>query len=107
MRALHARALLDFRSLSRACQAAKCNTTPHDIMVLSLVDFNTPWARSTDRMLNALQLVQQLNDLAPNVTASILTMPDKARASSHRGLADEENAIQKELWALHQQCNCR
>lgn len=90
-----------------AWQALKCNIATHEIMVLTLVDFNTPHSRASDRMVSLCQAVQQLNACSVHNTVCVLTLPDKPKASSHRGLADEEAKIQKELWSLHQMCDHR
>ena len=41
--------------------------------------------------------VQTVNDSSPDRALTLLILPDKPRERSKRGLADEEDYIQKEL----------
>ena len=54
-----------------------------------------------------LWVVKHSNERNPGKSMVIMILPDRAKASSARGLADEEDSIQKALWNLKQHCDNR
>lgn len=78
-----------------------------DVYYLALIDLNVPGAKSSERMSELASCVQFVNDLSPQRHAALLEMPEFAKRSSKRGLADEEKEVQDCLWSLRQVLDTR
>lgn len=75
--------------------------------MLSVVDFNVPWAKAREHVAELCAGVQFVNDLLPASHAACLEFPEIPKKTSKRGICDEEQQIQEELWALRQVLDCR
>ena len=49
-----------------------------------------------------VQVIQQINDLAPEKSMAVCTLPDTPRETCARGMSDEERLFDEELWACGQ-----
>lgn len=96
--------LLDF-CWGPEAQAAGCSET--DIFYICIVDLNVPGAKSSERMAELVSLVQFNNDLCPQRNAALIELPEHAKKTSKRGLADEESELQGLLWSSRQVCDTR
>jgi hypothetical protein len=79
-----------------------------NVSLLGHVDFNQPNARCKERceeLCNGICSINGYNNPDPNAT--IVVMPDLPKASSLRGLYDEEKQIQENLFANKQYCDTR
>lgn len=72
-----------------------------------VVDLNVPGAKNSETLNDLCSSVQFANDLAPARTVAMIELPEIAKKSSKRGLADEENELQTSLWAPRQSCDVR
>ena len=68
---------------------------------------NVPLAKSKEKVEELCALVQFTNDLNPGRHVGIIELPEQAKKSSKRGLADEESDLQQVLWGLRQLCDSR
>lgn len=78
-----------------------------DVVLLTFVDLNVPYANSKERMEELMTAVAFLNDISPTRHCAVVELPDVAKKSSRRGLADEESDVQNCLWGLKQSCESR
>lgn len=69
-----------------------------DPLVLGMCDFNTPHSTYKETVEAAIAFIGRLTAENPEGTAVVVTMPDRPKDGSKRGLADEEGPIEKELW---------
>lgn len=83
------------------------NVRVQDCHIIGIADMNIPKTKSKENVQAICRCLAFLNDLGVNNNVSILEMPDIARDSCKRGLADEESAIQQCLWSLQQYCDSR
>lgn len=88
-------------------EASACNCRESDIHMVTVVDLNVPLAKSKEKMEELCQLLQFTNDLAPSRHIGVIELPETAKKSSKRGLADEESDLQQTLWGLRQTCDTR
>ena len=72
-----------------------------------VADLNVPGAKSSEALNDLCSVIQFCNDLAPTRTVCLLELPEVAKKSSKRGLADEEAEVQTNLWSLRQSCDAR
>ena len=78
-----------------------------DLMMISVVDLNVPFAKAKENLDELCRSVQFLNDLAPDFHCGLIEIPQMAKKSSRRGIADEETDLQQKLWGLRQICDER
>lgn len=75
--------------------------------MVSIVDLNVPFAKAKENMDELCRSVQFVNDLQPAAHCSLVEIPQMAKKSSKRGIADEEMDLQQKLWSLRQLCDDR
>ena len=75
--------------------------------MVTFIDLNVPLAKSKEKQEELCGLMQFNNDLNPSKHAGIIELPETAKKSSKRGLADEEADLQQTLWGLRQVCDSR
>ena len=92
-------------SLRSEAQDATCKE--QDIHVITIADLNVPLAKSKQRMEEICRLMQFCNDVNGSRHCGIIELPEVAKSTSKRGLADEERELQEELWGLRQTCDAR
>ena len=88
-------------------QANLHNVQLQDCHIIGMADMNIPKTKSKENVQSICRCLAFLNDLNVKMNISLLEMPDVARHSCKRGLADEEAAVQQCLWALQQHCDDR
>ena len=94
----------------RTCSAQAKSTgckADQDIYMIVVVDLNVPGAKNSETLNELCSCIQFCNDLAPTRTICMLELPETAKKTSKRGLADEEAEVQTALWSLRQSCDCR
>lgn len=82
-----------------------CSVT--DLLMVSVVDLNVPFAKAKENLDELCRSVQFLNDLHPDFHCGLIEIPQMAKKSSRRGIADEETDLQQKLWGLRQICDER
>lgn len=93
-------------SLLSEAQSCGC-TADQDLYCICIVDLNVPGAKSSETLSELCSCLQFANDLSPNKSAGLMELPEVAKKSSKRGLADEEAELQTCLWSLRQSCDSR
>ena len=89
-------------------EANECKVPVDQIGVLGFVDFNAPQARQLAKSESLCQGVSLINDAGDmNASATMVLLPDHPRASSLRGLFDEEKQILESLFGFKQHCETR
>ena len=83
-------------------QARECNCTGDDIYFVSVIDFNIPGMRGSQNIEILCRQLAAVNGLSPTKSCGLVILPDLAKASSLRGLYDEEKEIQEALFSLRQ-----
>ena len=83
------------------------NVSVEQICVVGFADLNVPNAQSKSRIADIAKGMAMLNDLNGDLNLAIVEFPDTPKASSKRGLADEEQEIQNSFWTLKQFCDVR
>lgn len=78
-----------------------------DVYMVTYVDLNVPYANSQEKMEELMTAIQFINDISPLKHVALVELPDVPKKSAKRGLADEESAVQTQLWALKQRCDTR
>ena len=78
-----------------------------DLYCIVVADLNVPGAKNSETLNELCSAIQFCNDLAPTRTVCLLELPEVAKKSSKRGLADEESEVQTCLWSLRQSCDAR
>ena len=97
----------DVRRLRVASEAADSKISVEEVGLLAWADFNVPHARGKDAQQSLCKGMAMVNELSPELAASVLILPDLPKSSSMRGLCDEERQIFEELFALQQSCENR
>jgi len=88
-------------------KVATCKAELGKPLILGLCDFNvasSTFGESIEQLVNFMNRIISLN---PQRSAVLTTTPDKAKDSSKRGLADEESAIEQEVWTKRLWCDQR
>eukprot|EP00435_Cladocopium_sp_Y103_P019166 s4234_g4.t1 len=75
------------------------NVSVDQIHIVAYSDFNHPQASSKSRVADLARLFQSCCEMNPITTVGVCDFPEVPKASSKRGLADEENDIQVSFWA--------
>lgn len=75
--------------------------------MIGYADLNAPNAQSKTRVNDIARALAMLNDMNGDLNVSVVEFPDTPRASSKRGLADEELEIQTSFWSVKQFCDVR
>ena len=88
-------------------EAAKCGCNFEDVTILGFIDYNAPHARGSESSQSLAKTAAALNSINKTKNATLLLLPDLARSSCARGLADEEAQIQSNLWAQMQHVDTR
>ena len=70
-------------------------------------DFNVPHAMGKTNCEDICNTLTLVNDTRPGANCSLIVMPDNPRASSLRGLHDEEKQIADNMWENKQFCDVR
>ena len=52
-------------------------------------------------MEELMTAIQFINDMSPLKHVALVELPDVPKKSAKRGLADEESAVQTQLWAFY------
>ena len=78
-----------------------------EVFLITLIDLNVPYANSKERMEELMTACAFINDVNPTKHVGVVELPDVAKKSSRRGLADEESDVQNCLWGLKQSCDSR
>ena len=79
---------------------AKLHNVPVDqVHIVCFCDFNHPQASAKARVADLARLFQSCCEMSPTTSVGICDFPEVPKASSKRGLADEENDIQVTFWA--------
>jgi hypothetical protein len=81
------------------------NIEETNVYILTFCDMNAPHAVTKKDQL--CQAIAEANDLGGTRSVCILTLPDKARKSCPRGLADDERELEDDLWARGQHTDGR
>jgi hypothetical protein len=76
-------------------------------IVLGLSDFNVAGSTFTDSREALIAFMSRLTSLNPPMTAVLVTMPDKAKDGSKRGIADDEGALEAEMYLKKLWCDRR
>lgn len=84
------------------CQdkAKQHNVSMEKVHIIGLVDFNSPNASSKCRVADLSKALNTICEMNPLRNVGILDFPDQPKASSKRGLADEEYDIQTAMWSM-------
>ena len=75
--------------------------------IITVADLNVPLAKSKERLAEICRLMQFANDINGTKHCGVVELPEIAKKSSKRGLADEEGDLQQMLWSLRQTCDAR
>ena len=87
---------------------AKIHNVPADrVHVIGYVDFNVPTASNKSRTADLAKALLHINELNSRRNIGVCDFPDVPKASSKRGLADEESDIQTAMWSLKLNCDVR
>lgn len=92
-------------SFSPEAQDVTCKE--QDVHVITIADLNVPLAKSKQRMEEICRLMQFCNDVNGLRHCGVIELPEVAKSTSKRGLADEERELEEELWGLRQACDSR
>ena len=68
--------------------------------IVGLVDFNSPNASTKCRVSELSKALNLICETNPERNMGVLDFPDQPKASSKRGLADEEHEIQSAMWSM-------
>lgn len=68
-------------------------------LLLGVCDFNVSGSLFEDPLEMLASFVGRLTSASPRSASVLVTMPDQAKDGSKRGLKDEEDKIEKELWS--------
>ena len=74
------------------------NVSVDQVHIVCYCDFNHPQASAKARVSDLARLFQSCCEIGPTTSVGIADMPEVVKASSKRGLADEENDIQVAFW---------
>ena len=74
---------------------------------ITWMDFNAPHAKASKHCGNLCEVAAGINNINAALNCDLMIMPDLAKASSEKGLADEEQQILDNFWALEQDMDCR
>eukprot|EP00435_Cladocopium_sp_Y103_P061906 s492_g23.t1 len=91
----------------RVVQAKIHNVAADRVHVIGYVDFNVPSAATKARTGDLAKALLIVNELQGERNIGLCDFPDVAKASSKRGLADEEADIQSAMWVNKLNCDTR
>ena len=83
------------------------NVAADRVHVIGYVDFNVPSASTKVRITELSKALLSISELNPQRNIGIADYPDVAKASSKRGLADEEADLQSAFWLNKLNCDTR
>ena len=87
---------------------AKLHNVPMDhVHLVGYCDFNAPNACSKTRIQDLSKALHMVNEVNGRRNVAIADYPDVPKASSKRGLADEEQDIQNAFWSFKMSCDTR
>ena len=68
---------------------------------------NVPGAKSKQAVKDSSKISALINDFNPKNNATLIELPDIAKKSCKRGLADEEREFEEQYWGLKQHVDTR